>query len=99
MTRYHNINGNRVQFTAEEETARDAEEAAWADAAPARALADLRATRNRLLTESDWEIVSVLEKGNAISTDMKNYRQALRDLPDGKDTVDKCNNATWPTKP
>ena len=99
MPRYHNINGNRVQFTAEEETARDAEEAAWADAAPARALADLRATRNRLLTESDWEIVSVLEKGNAISTDMKNYRQALRDLPDGKDTVDKCNNATWPTKP
>jgi len=99
MPRFHNINGNRVQFTAEEETARDAEEAAWADAAPARALADLRATRNRLLTESDWEIVSVLEKGNAISTDMKNYRQSLRDLPDGKDTVDKCNNATWPTKP
>ena len=30
MPRYHNINGNRVQFTAEEETARDAEEAAWA---------------------------------------------------------------------
>ena len=29
MPRYHNINGNRVQFTAEEETARDAEEAAW----------------------------------------------------------------------
>ena len=26
MPRYHNINGNRVQFTAEEETARDAEE-------------------------------------------------------------------------
>ena len=28
MPRYHNINGNQVQFTAEEETARDAEEAA-----------------------------------------------------------------------
>ena len=28
MPRFHNINGNRVQFTAEEETARDAEEAA-----------------------------------------------------------------------
>ena len=35
MPRYHNINGNRVQFTAEEEAARDAEEKAWADAAPA----------------------------------------------------------------
>ena len=27
MTRHHNINGIRIQFTAEEETARDAEEA------------------------------------------------------------------------
>ena len=30
MTRYHLINGERVAFTAEEETARDAEEAAVA---------------------------------------------------------------------
>ena len=30
MTRYHLINGEKVAFTAEEETARDAEEAAWA---------------------------------------------------------------------
>ena len=99
MPRFHNINGNNVQFTAEEETARDNEEAAWANAAPARALAELRSKRNRLLQASDWEIMQELEKGNAISDDMKAYRQALRDLPSGKDTVDKCNNATWPTKP
>ena len=95
MPRYHNINGNNVQFTAEEETARDNEEAAWANAAPARALADLRARRNRLLAETDFY-------GNSdvtMSDDMTTYRQALRDLPAGKDTVDKCNNATWPTKP
>ena len=30
MARHHNINGNIVPFTAEEEAARDAEEAAWA---------------------------------------------------------------------
>jgi len=99
MPRFHDINGNRVQFTAEEETARDNEEAAWANAAPARALATLRNTRNRLLQASDWEIMQELEKGNAISDDMKTYRQALRDLPNGKDTVAKCTNATWPTKP
>ena len=95
MPRYHNINGNRVQFTAEEETARDNEEAAWANAAPARALATLRARRNQLLAETDFY-------GNSdvtMSDDMTTYRQALRDLPAGKDTVDKCNNATWPTKP
>ena len=95
MPRYHNINGNQVQFTAEEETARDNEEAAWANAAPARALARLRERRNQLLAETDFY-------GNSdvtMSDDMKTYRQALRDLPAGKDTVDKCNNATWPTKP
>ena len=48
---------------------------------------------------SDWNITSELEKGNAISTAWKNYRQDLRDLPDGKDTVEKCEDASWPTKP
>ena len=95
MPRYHNINGNRVQFTAEEEAARDAEEQAWADAAPARALANLRAKRNRLLAETDYYALSDV----TMSDDMKTYRQNLRDLPAGKDTVAKCENATWPTKP
>ena len=66
-----------------------------ANAAPARALATLRARRNQLLAETDFY-------GNSdvtMSDDMTTYRQALRDLPAGKDTVDKCNNATWPTKP
>ena len=95
MPRYHNINGNKVQFTAEEETARDAEEKAWADAAPARALANLRSRRNGLLAETDFYALSDV----TLSDEMKKYRQDLRDLPAGKDTVDKCNNATWPTKP
>ena len=99
MARHHNINGVQVPFTAAEETARDAEEAAVLADAPARALSTLRSKRDNLLKASDWEIVSELEKGNAISDDMKTYRQALRDLPNGKDTVAKCENATFPTKP
>ena len=95
MPRYHNINGNKVQFTAEEETARDAEEKAWADAAPARALANLRSRRNGLLAETDFYALSDV----TMSNDMKTYRQNLRDMPAGKDTVDKCDNATFPTKP
>ena len=85
----------KTWFKSEEETARDAEEAAWANAAPARALANLRERRNQLLAETDFY-------GNSdvtMSDDMKTYRQALRDLPAGKDTVEKCENATWPTKP
>ena len=95
MPRYHNINGNRIQFTAEEETARDAEEKAWADGAVGRAQADLRSKRNRLLAETDFYALSDV----TLSDEMKKYRKDLRDLPAGKDTVDKCNNATWPTKP
>ena len=95
MPRYHNINGNKVQFTAEEETARDAEEKAWADGAVARAQADLRSKRNRLLAETDFYALSDV----TMSDEMKKYRKDLRDLPAGKDTVEKCDNATWPTKP
>ena len=95
MPRYHNINGNKVQFTAEEETARDAEEKAWADGAVARAQANLREKRNRLLAETDYYALSDV----TMSDEMKKYSQDLRDLPAGKDTVEKCDNVTWPTKP
>ena len=95
MPRYKMVNGERIQLTAAEETARDAEEAAWADGALARAQADLRAKRNRLLAETDFYALSDV----TMSSDMETYRQNLRDLPDGKDTVAKCTDATFPTKP
>jgi len=95
MARHHNINGNIVPFTAEEEAARDAEEADVLADAPARALSELRNKRNRLLAETDYLALS----DATLTSDMETYRQALRDLPSGKDTVDKCRNATFPTKP
>ena len=95
MPRFHLRNGIRVQYTAEEETARDAEEQAYADAAPARALEGLRENRNRLLAETDFYALSDV----TMSEDMTTYRQALRDLPSGLDTVEKVNNKVYPTKP
>jgi len=95
MPRYHNINGVRVQFTASEETARDAEEQAWRDGKFNRKLEALRNKRNALLAETDYLALS----DSTLTDNMKTYRQALRDLPSGKDTVAKCENATWPTKP
>ena len=95
MPRFHNINGTNVQFTADEETARDNEELIYANGAFDRAIADLRQKRNRLLAETDYLALS----DNILSSNMTTYRQALRDLPNGKDTVAKCENATWPTKP
>ena len=95
MPRFHNINGNRVQFTAEEETARDAEEAAWEAGAFDRAIAGLRERRNNLLKATDFYALSDV----TMSEDMTTYRQELRDLPDGLTTVEEVNTVTWPTKP
>ena len=95
MPRYHNINGVKVQFTAEEETARDAEEQAWADGQLNRDLLSLRNKRNRLLAETDYLALS----DNTLADNIKTYRQELRDLTNGLDTVEKVANVTWPTKP
>ena len=95
MPRYHNINGVKVQFTDAEETARDAEEKAWADGQLNRDLSSLRQRRNALLAETDWWGAS----DNTITADQTKYRKDLRDLPTGLDTVEKIANVTWPTKP
>ena len=95
MARHHLINGNVVPFTAAEEAARDAEETAWNNSAYDRAIADLRSKRNRLLAETDFYALSDV----ILSDDMKTYRQELRDLPTGLDTVDKVNAKEFPTKP
>jgi len=95
MSRFHNINGVKVQFTAEEETARDVEEQAWVDSQIDRDLFNLRNKRNRLLTETDYLALS----DNTLADNMKTYRQDLRDLTNGLNTVEKVANVTWPTKP
>ncbi len=95
MARHHNINGNIVPFTAAEETARDAEELAYANGAFDRAMADLRQKRNRLLAETDYLALS----DNTLSSNMTTYRTALRDLTDDLTTVEEVNAVTFPTKP
>ena len=95
MARYKLVNGERIKFTAEEETARDIEEQAWNNGALDRALYILRNKRNGLLLETDYLALS----DNTLTAAMATYRTALRDLPNGKDTVAKCENAVFPTKP
>ena len=95
MPRFHNINGVNVQSTAAEETARDAEELAYANGAFDRAMADLRQKRNSLLTATDYLALS----DNTLTTEMSTYRQALRDLTNGLTTLDEVNAVTFPTKP
>jgi len=61
----------------------------------ARLLADkwanVRRERNRKLAETDYLALS----DNTLATNMKTYRQELRDVPKQSDP----DNITWPTKP
>ena len=66
-------------------------------------MAELRKQRNAKLAETDFHAMSDV----TLSSDMKTYRQALRDLPahaNGKDAAfdsdgTTLKNVTWPTKP
>jgi len=95
MPRFKLVNGVSVQLTAEEEAARDTEEAAFAAGAFDRAIADVRAKRDRLIAQTDYHALS----DNTLSAEMTTYRQALRDITNGITTVEQVNAITWPTKP
>ena len=95
MPRFKLVNGVSVQLTAEEEAARDAEEAAYAAGAFDRAIADVRAKRDRLIAQTDYHALS----DNTLSAEMTTYRQALRDITNGVTTVEQVDAITWPTKP
>ena len=58
-------------------------------------LRDIRLKRKPLLEETDFYANSDV----TMSDDMKTYRQNLRDITNGLDTVEKAQNVTWPTKP
>lgn len=99
MPRFKMIDGETVQFTKEEEVARDAEEKAWLDATPTRLMVALRRKRDALLAETDYMALSDVTMTDA----WKTYRQALRDLPANNKNVSwdgtTLGNVTFPTKP
>ena len=61
------------------------------DKTDAELMVEVRATRDGLLTETDFYALSDV----TMSSDMTTYRQALRDLPANVDLSD----ITYPTKP
>ena len=77
MVRYHNTNGKLIQFTAEEETARDLEEQQFADKSAERKLTRIKEIRLEKLIETDY-----LANSDVVMPDnIKTWRQSLRDLP------------------
>ena len=95
MARHKMVDGVRIDFTPEEEVARDAEEAAWAAGAFDRDVARLRDDRNRDLASTDWYALQDVTMSDAMTV----YRQDLRDLPAGLTTTDEVKAVSWPVKP
>ena len=64
----------------------------------AEPMKELRRQRDAKLAECDWWGAS----DNTMTTAQTNYRQALRDLPDGASPTwdgTTLSNVTWPSKP
>ena len=95
MARYKTINGITIECTAAEVAELDDMKADWDSKAFDRAISGLRFKRNQLLQETDFYANSDV----TMSDDWKTYRQQLRDLPSGLDTVEKVNAKEFPTKP
>ena len=64
----------------------------------------LRVERDKKLSALDWEVVKAYSSGVAVSTELKTYMQALRDLPasaspklDSNYNLDD-SSVTWPTR-
>jgi hypothetical protein len=95
MARHKMVDGVQIPFTAEEEAARDAEEAAWEAGAFDRAMANLRSDRNGRLAKTDWHGLSDV----SMSAAMTQYRQELRDITANLSTVEDVNAVVWPTEP
>ena len=104
--RIKNVNGVEIELTDAEQVEIDAEEKAWEDGALDRELSWLRQIRNDMLTETDYMGNSDVE----MTDDWKNYRQQLRNITEGLDTVEKVKEkmkfdedtktfVNFPTKP
>ena len=89
------VNGQQVELTAEEISARQTEENAWNAGAFDRSMAELRSKRDRLLAATDYLALS----DQTLSAEMSTYRQALRDITNGLTTVEEVDAVVFPTKP
>tara|TARA_R110000765_G_scaffold301197_1_gene395689 strand:- start:59 stop:400 length:342 start_codon:yes stop_codon:yes gene_type:complete len=81
------VNGVIRDMTAEEISEFNDLQTAYANGALARGLKKLREIRLKFLAETDYLALGDL----TMSSDMTTYRQALRDLTNGLDTVEKVN--------
>ena len=93
--KYKMVNGKEVELTADEIKELEARDKEWADGEFDRLMVSIRQERTELLAECDWMGMS----DTTMSAEWKTYRQKLRDITKGIDTVDKAKAVTMPDKP
>jgi hypothetical protein len=99
MAEHKLVDGVQIELTAQEITQRQAEATAWANGAFDRAIAGLRQKRNSLIASSDWTVLSDSPLSAELKTAWLEYRQDLRDITEGVNTVAKVNAVVFPNKP
>ena len=97
MKNHKLVDGVKIALTAEEETVFAARVKAWEDGAFDRGIVNLRSERNRLLAATDWR--DLPSYAGPKQAEWRVYRQALRDITVGLDTVEKVPAATFPCGP
>ena len=95
MAEHKLVDGIQIPLSAEEIAQRQADEIAWQNGAFDRAMSSLRAKRNALLAATDFYALT----DNTLMSDMSIYRQSLRDITEGLNTVADVNAVVFPTKP
>jgi hypothetical protein len=99
MAEHKLVDGVKIELTSQEIAQRQAEATAWANGAFDRAIAGLRSKRNSLIASSDWTVLSDSPLSAELKTAWLEYRQDLRDITEGLDTVAKVNAVVFPVKP
>ena len=99
MAEHKLVDGVKIELTSQEIVQRQAEATAWANGAFDRAIAGLRSKRNSLIASSDWTVLSDSPLSAELKTAWLEYRQDLRDITEGVNTVAKVNAVVFPNKP
>jgi hypothetical protein len=93
------VNGIQVELTAAEVTAMEEQAVAWEAGAFDRAMADLRAKRDKALLNSDWSVLNDVPLNPAMRSAWMNYRTLLRNITDNLITVEDVQTVTLPISP
>ena len=99
MAEHKLVDGVQIELTSQEIAQRQAEATAWANGAFDRAIAGLRSKRNSILASSDWTVLTDSPLSAELKTAWLEYRQDLRDITEGVNTVAKVNAVVFPDKP